>query len=161
MKPPIERLRIIKGKEKEEILENLKNQFGIKKIPGILLKRGRERIFLYEGNFDEEDLKKLEKITFIERVGIYFGKLEERGIRLSIEGSQILKKEITKNIVELDRKEMDIWMMGHELLKKTPNKGFVIMKYKEDMLGTGKASEEKITNFIPKSRRLRDKSIEK
>jgi len=29
------------------------------------------------------------------------------------------------------------------------------------LLGTGKASEEKITNFIPKSRRLRDRSIEK
>jgi len=33
------------------------------------------------------------------------------------------------------------------------------MKYENDMLGTGKASEEKITNFIPKSRRLKDKTI--
>jgi len=161
MKPQIENLKILNGKEKKEILEMLNNQFGIKEVTGILLKRGKERIFLYEGNFDEESLRALEKITFIERVGVYLGKVEKAGIRLSIEGTQILKKGITKNIVELNYEEMQTWMMGHELLKKTPNNGFVIMKYNEDMLGTGKASVEKITNFIPKSRRLRDKTIEK
>ncbi len=160
MKPQIETLKILEGKEKREILESLEEQFGIKNVPGILLKRGRERIFLYEGSVDEESLRKLEKITFVERAGIYLGKLEDAGMRLSIEGSQILKKEITKNIVELNFEEMQTWMMGHELLKKTGINDFVIMKYSTDMLGTGKASEEKITNFIPKSRRLRDKSIE-
>ena len=157
----IENIKILKGKERKEILDSLKTQFGIEKFNGTLLQRGKERIFLYEGNFDEEDLKKLEKITFIERAGIYLGKLEDHKMRLSIEGSQILKNEIKKNIVELDDQEKDIWMMGHEILKKTGLNGFVIMKYKEDLLGTGKASEEKITNFIPKSRRLRDRSIEK
>jgi len=34
-------------------------------------------------------------------------------------------------------------------------KGFLIMKYKDDFLGTGKASENKIGNFIPKNRRLK------
>lgn len=38
---------------------------------------------------------------------------------------------------------------------KKLKKGFVIMKYKDDFLGTGKASENKITNFIPKIRRLK------
>ncbi|HIH52147.1 MAG: hypothetical protein J4472_01310 [DPANN group archaeon] len=157
----IENIKILEGKERKEILDSLKTQFGIEKFNGTLLQRGKERIFLYEGSFDEEDLKKLEKITFIERAGIYLGKLEDHKMRLSIEGSQILKNEIKKNIVELDNQEKDIWMMGHEILKKTGLNGFVIMKYKEDLLGTGKASEEKITNFIPKSRRLRDRSIEK
>ena len=72
MKPQIENLKILNGKEKKEILEMLNNQFGIKEVPGILLKRGKERIFLYEGNFDEESLRALEKITFIERVGVYW-----------------------------------------------------------------------------------------
>jgi len=31
------------------------------------------------------------------------------------------------------------------------------MKYKNDFLGTGKASENKIGNFIPKNRRLKHK----
>lgn len=37
-------------------------------------------------------------------------------------------------------------------------KGFIIIKNNQDFLGSGKASEEKIGNFIPKSRRLREKS---
>ena len=31
------------------------------------------------------------------------------------------------------------------------------MKYKDNFLGTGKASENKISNFIPKNRRLKEK----
>jgi len=160
MKPPLNQLQILTEKEKKKILNQLKEQFGVKKIPGTLLKRGKERIFLYQGSFNKEEIRNLEKITFIERVGVYFGKKEKQGIRLSIEGSQILKNQITKNVVRLNEKEMQTWMMGHELIKKTGIRDFVIMKYENDMLGTGRASEEKITNFIPKSRRLKDKTIE-
>ncbi len=161
MNPHIENLKLIDGKERELIIKKLDEQFGIKKIPGMILMRGHERIFLFQGNFDEEKIRALEEISFVERTGVYLGKIEEYGIRLSIEGSQILKDEIKKNVVELNKDEMEMWMMGHEVLKKTGTTGFVIVKYQSDMLGTGKASVEKITNFIPKSRRLKDKSIEK
>ncbi|PJE81795.1 hypothetical protein COU58_00515 [Candidatus Pacearchaeota archaeon CG10_big_fil_rev_8_21_14_0_10_32_42] len=161
MTPPTsQNLKHLEGKYKKEIIEKLNDQFGINNIPGELFMRGNEKIFLFQGNFDEEKIRELEKISFVERVGVYLGKIEEYGIRLSIEGTQILKNEIIKNIVELDKEEMERWMMGHEILKKTEITGFVIVKYKNEMLGTGKASIEKITNFIPKSRRLRDRSIE-
>jgi len=159
--PKIERLKLLNKKEEKEIIDKLDNQFGIKQIPGKIFMRGKQRLFLYLGSFDEENIRELEKIVFVERAGVYFGKIEEYGIRLSIEGTQIMKEEITKNIVELKKDEMETWMMGHEVLKKSGFRGFVIMKYKSDMLGTGKASTEKITNFIPKSRRLRDRTIEK
>jgi len=161
MKYKIPILEIIEEKEEKRIIQILKKQFGIEKIPGTLIKRGKERIFLFQGNFGKNEIRNLEKISFIERVGVYMGKEELGGIRLSIEGSQILRKQIKKNIVNLTKSEMETWMMGHEVLKKSGLKGFVIMRYLGDMLGTGKASEEKITNFIPKSRRLRDKSVEK
>ncbi len=80
-------------------------------------------------------------------------------MRLSIEGSQYVKNQATKNVVELTYEEMQTWMCGQELVKSTGMTGFVLMKYGNDMLGTGNASEKKITNFIPKSRRLRDKKI--
>ena len=48
-------------------------------------------------------------------------------------------------------------MKGHELPIKTGKHGFLIMKHGEDFLGTGKASEEKIGNFIPKNRRLKER----
>jgi NOL1/NOP2/fmu family ribosome biogenesis protein len=76
---------------------------------------------------------------------------------LSIEGTQLLKDQITKNIFELDEKQAEQWMMGQELNLTTGKKGFYIIKFKDDLLGTGKISENKISNFVPKSRRLKYK----
>lgn len=151
-------LKILNTKEKEEIETKLKNQFGIKEIPGILLKRGKERIFLYEGEFTEYEIKILERQVQVERVGVYFCKFQNDEVRLSIEGTQILQDQITKNIFELDEKQVEIWMQGSELNIKSGIKGFAVMKYKDDFLGCGKASAEKITNFIPKNRRLKIKN---
>jgi NOL1/NOP2/fmu family ribosome biogenesis protein len=157
---PIEPIKLLTGKERTKFINKLNEQFGIDNIKGNLIKRGKERVFLFEGNLGKKQIDELSKATFVERVGVYLAKEEEMGIRLSIEGSQILKNKITKNIIELTKKEMQTWMMGHEVLRKNNFTGFAIIKYKDDMLGTGKASEEKITNFIPKSRRLKDKTIE-
>ena len=50
-------------------------------------------------------------------------------------------------------------MSGSEILIKTNLKGFVIIKHKKDFLGSGKASENKIGNFIPKERRLKKRDV--
>jgi NOL1/NOP2/fmu family ribosome biogenesis protein len=154
---PPEKITVLEGKELEEIKETLNSQFGITKIPGELIMKGKEKVFLFTGELPEKDLKTIEFKVFIERVGTYVAKIEEQGIRLSIEGSQIFKNQITKNVVELNEEEMNTWMHGSEVLKQSGTTGYVIVKYKDDMLGTGKASKEKITNFIPKSRRLKHK----
>ncbi len=152
-------LIILSEKEKTRIINKLNSQFGITEIPGSLIKKGKEKIFLYTGNLGKEELLKLDKITFVEKAGVYLAKEEGENIRLSIEGSQILKDQMTKNVIELTEEQSQTWMMGHEVEIKSGLKGLVAMKYGQDMLGTGKASEEKITNFIPKSRRLKDKTI--
>jgi NOL1/NOP2/fmu family ribosome biogenesis protein len=149
------KIQVLNTNKKQEILNKLKEQFGVKSIPGILLKRGAERIFLFQGSFDEKQIKKFEKIAQIERIGIYFAKEQNGRIRLSIEGVYLLKDQIIKNIFELTDKDAEIWMKGQELNLQVKEKGFLIMKHKEDFLACGKSSEKKITNFIPKSRRLR------
>ncbi len=152
-------IHFLSNQETQEILSKLNAQFGIQKIPGKLIKIGKERIFLFQGEFSEEQIKNLEKITFIERIGIYIGAifLPTNEIRLSIEATQILKDQITKNISEIEDKQLDSWMHGQELNIQTELKGIIIIKHKEDYLGCGKASENKIGNFIPKSRRLKIK----
>jgi NOL1/NOP2/fmu family ribosome biogenesis protein len=73
-----------------------------------------------------------------------------------MEGTQLLKEQITRNIFEIENeKDLEIWMHGSELNIKTGMSGFIVIKYKNDFLGCGKASENKIGNFIPKSRRLK------
>jgi len=152
-------LKILSEKQKKEIEFRLNEQFGISDIPGKIVMRGGERLFLYSGSLDEKEIRELESTVFIERVGIYFAKIEENGeMRLSIEGTQILGEQIRKNIFILNEEQLEKWMTGSELNIKSGMKGFVIIKYKDEFLGTGKASEEKISNFIPKNRRLKKKS---
>lgn len=80
-------------------------------------------------------------------------------IRLSIEGSQILGKQITKNIFQLQNEEqLQQWMQGQDLQIKNEDKGIVVVKFKNEFLGSGKKSAEKISNFIPKNRRLKEKN---
>ncbi len=150
-------LKILNNNEKREIENRLKKQFGINEIPGIIARRSRERLFLFSGSFGTKEIKQLEEIVVIERIGVYFATSFGNEIRLSIEGSQILRGQIKKNIFELNEEQAEEWMKGRELLIKTGKRGFLIMKYKDDFLGTGKASEEKIGNFIPKSRRLKNR----
>ena len=151
------RLKIFSKKEKAEVEKKLKEQLGIKKIEGLIIMRGEERLFLYQGSLTPKQIQEIEQTLPVERVGIYFGKEVNDKIRLSIEGSQILSSQITKNIFELNEKQAEEWMLGRELQIATGKKEFIIIKYKNNFLGTGKASENKITNFIPKSRRLRNK----
>ncbi len=150
-------LKIFSEKETQKIKEKLQSQFGIKEIPGILIKKGAERIFLYQGDLAPKEIINLEQEIPIERAGVYFAKEVGEGIRLSIEGTQILADQITKNIFQLTEKQMLKWMHGNELNLKPKQQGFIVIKYKNDFLGTGKASAEKISNFIPKNRRLKEK----
>lgn len=150
-------IKILNKKEKQEITNKLNEQFGIERIPGIIIKTGKEKLFLFSGNFDKEQIKKLERIAFVEKVGIYFAKFIDEKIKLSIEGTQILKNQIKKNILEINKEQVEQWMKGQELQIVTGKKGFLIIKYKDDFLGCGKASENKIGNFIPKNRRLKEK----
>ena len=151
-------LKILDEKEKNEIISKLNGQFGIEKIDGLIIKRGAERLFLFRGGLMREEIKKLENSVPIERVGVYFAKIVpgENKIRLSIEGTQLLKDQIKRNIFELNDEQVEEWMKGHELNIKTGQNGFLIIKYGENFLGCGKASAEKLSNFIPKSRRLKE-----
>ena len=161
MKPKFNRLKILSIKEKKNIEEKLKAKYGVSRIPGILLMKGQEKVFLYSGSLSPREIKKLEGNIIIERIGVYFAKIVidggEEKIRLSIEGSHILKDQISKNIFELTKEQSEDWMMGRQLDIVSGKFGFLIMRYGNDFFGTGKASKEKIGNFIPKSRRLKNR----
>jgi NOL1/NOP2/fmu family ribosome biogenesis protein len=152
-------LKFFNKSEKEKLLGQLEEQFGITEIPWKIAHLGKERIVLFSGDLSENEIFQIDDIARVEGVGIYFAKIDENtgDIRLSIEGTQLLKEQITKNIFELNAEQAEQWMLGQELNIATGKRGFLIMKFGEDFLGTGKASENKIGNFVPKSRRLKYK----
>lgn len=152
-------LKILSKNENREIERKLNKQFGVKEIPGMLIKFGKDRIFFFSGKLKEKEIRIIESEIPIERIGVYFARIINDFPKLSIEGTQILKEQIKKNIFELNEKQLKDWMSGRDLIISTGQKGFLVMKYKEEVLGCGKASENKISNFIPKMRRLKNKEI--
>jgi len=113
---PTSYLKILTEKEKHEIVQKLNKRFGIKEIPGVITMHGKERLFLFQGDLNEKEIKELEQNVPIERAGIYFAKLIGNEVKLSIDGVQVLKDQITKNILEINEKQAQQWMMGRELL---------------------------------------------
>ena len=149
-------IKVLNSKEKHRIIEKLKERFGIKSIPYIIVQSGKERLRIASINLSTDEIKKLSQIANIELIGLYFATLVNDEIRLSIDATHLLKSQINKNILEISEKEKEEWLKGGDLQKKNNERGFVIIRYKEDLLGTGKLSEEKIGNFLPKERRVKD-----
>ncbi|MBE8539860.1 methyltransferase RsmF C-terminal domain-like protein [Geoglobus acetivorans] len=127
-----------------EILEKLREQFGVEILNLRLKLMGKNRIYAYrECGPDIEE----------RHSGVYFGKIERDGIRLSIEGCYLLNDELRKNVVELSRDEMIRWLRGEDIERDV--QGYVVLKWKTYWLGCGRGNGKIIRNFVPKDRRLR------
>ena len=147
-------MKIIRSTPKKKILQQLNEQFGITTLPYLLLRFGREKIRAYSGNLSVEELNKLDAELRIENMGLYFAKEQIDGIRLTFDGIQLFKPQITKNILTLDDKQAEEWLKGQDLDIQSDNT-FKILKHKDEFIGCGKSTGERITNFVPKERRIK------
>ena len=140
--------------KKKKILTQLNNQYGITKLPYLLLQFGKEKIRLYSGSLSKEELITLDKKSRVENIGLYFAKQEKEEIRLTLDGLQLLKGQITKNTLPLNNQQAEDWLKGNDLDIKS-DRTFKILKNNEELIGCGKSTGEKITNFVPKERRIK------
>jgi NOL1/NOP2/fmu family ribosome biogenesis protein len=148
----MDNLKILNSRETKNIHSKLKERFGFEKsLDSAFLINNKNRVYIINKDFSKIDTKKLR----INSVGLYFGEINKSEVRLSIEGAQLIGKDCSKNILELDEKETKEWLKGFDLYKDIKDKGFIILKHKEDFLGCGKAVEAKILNYVPKNRRLK------
>ncbi len=148
----MQNLKILNSKEKKRILGMLEQNWGFnEKLDYAFLESEKGKIYISNREIFDLEISELRTNS----VGIYFAEAKV-GIRLSIEGSQIIGPKASKNVVELDDKEARQWMEGNDLDKPVETESFVILKHKDDFLGSGKATKEgKILNYVPKNRRLR------
>lgn len=144
----------IKSAEKKQILKEINEQFGITELPYLFIQSGKEKIRAFSGSLSKEEILEIARLTRIEGVGIYFFKREITGIRPSFEGVQLLKNQITKNILDIDDEQALSWIKGNDLGMKTPA-GVYIMRNNGLLLGCGKSNGEVIFNYVPKERRLK------
>lgn len=150
--------KILDKRKKKSLIKKL-SYLGIEKIPYLTIKTGKEKIRAYSGNFSSDELRKLFKILRIEGIGLYIGKEVGDSLRISLDGLHVLKKQIKKNIINIQTEQENLWFLGRGIsLKKgeySGVKGFVAVKSGEDFIGTGKISEDcsEIFSFLPKPRR--------
>ena len=146
-------LKILNSKEIKEIYKLIESQWGAKiKLDYGFLRNNKNRIFIINKFISKIDFSKLR----LNSVGMYFCEIDDRGIRLSIEGSQIIGAKAAKNVVELNEEETRKWFKGEDLEKECKDcNGFVILKYNNDFLGTGKYTNKRILNYVSKTRRIK------
>ena len=90
-----------------------------------------------------------------DRQGVYFARIESDGIRLSIEGSFLVGPRATKNVVELDDERARRYLAGESVQIDENLHGWVIVKWRNYFLGSAKAKEGRLINYVPGDRRLR------
>ena len=146
-------ITILNTSEKKKFLEQLKEQFGIEEMPYLLIESGKEKIRGFSGNLSRDELSFLSREINVETIGCYLFKIEKQGLRLSFDAPLLLNPK--ENIIEISDEEAISWLKGKNLEYSGDKKGFVVIKNKDYFLGCGKASEGRITNFVPKERRLR------
>lgn len=144
-------MQILNTREIKKLLIEINQIYNVEnlKLEYIFLKNNKNKVFILSKDFKDLDTKKLH----VNNLGLYFCKIESDGIRLSIEGSQLIGNKSEKNI-NLNKTEVGEWVRGEDIKKNNEN-GYFIIKHNGDFYGTTKVKNNILRNFIPKHRRIR------
>ena|SRR3989344_2075409 len=148
------KLQFLKSKEKRTLVEELEEQYGITELPYLLLETGKQKIRGFSGHLSKEEIVQLTRLTNIEIIGAYLINQKDQNARISFDAIQLFKEQITKNIIEINNQQLQLWLRGYDLEIQAP-RGIVVLKYQEDLVGIGKSNTEKIFNYVPKERKLK------
>ncbi len=99
------------------------------------------------------------KMKNINSIGLCLGKLKKDRIHLTAEGCQLVGKTSKKNIIVVDKANMEKYIRGFdftgEKIDCDPN-NFALVKYENDFIGASLLGDNRIENLLPKSRRIID-----
>lgn len=153
----IGKMRVLTKEEVKDLERMIEKNYGsrVNLKDYLVLINKKNKIWLVNKEVLNLDLDKLK----IDSLGLGFGKLKRNEkIHLTIEGSQIVGKNATKNIAILDEKDAVKFMQGSNVKPKEEidceYHNFAIVKCKDDILGSSLLIEDGLKNLIPKSRRL-------
>jgi NOL1/NOP2/fmu family ribosome biogenesis protein len=149
---PKDSLKILNTREKKQINKAIKEQWGCELDKELVfLLSNKERLYICHKDIGMIDTDKLR----IDNMGLYVCNVSDKGVRLTIDGSQILGPKAKRNVIEISEDLAKEWLRGKDLATDAGDcSGYVILKNKDDFLGCGKVTERGILNFVPKSRRI-------
>jgi len=159
----MQKLTVLNTREKKKIVDDLRELYGFAgEIEGALLISSNYRLYLLTKEIamiDQDEQKELR----IDTAGLYIGTKETSGIRLSIEGSQIVGPHSKKHVLEIDEKHLESWVKGEDFelskeeQKKTGNEeGFFIIKFGNDYMGCCQIKKGNVRSLVSKERRLKN-----
>jgi len=164
------KIQILDRAKKKKFIAGLSN-LGLKKIPQLLIKTGKERIRAYSGNLSNEEIMDIWRLLPIEGIGLYVGKemINRNGVRevrLSLEGLHLWKEQLTERVFVLTEGQEEDWFLGKNIelddsqIGKISD-GFVSVNAGEDFVGTGKIGNggKTLFGFLPKERRRKSHDI--
>jgi NOL1/NOP2/fmu family ribosome biogenesis protein len=148
-------MKFLNSKQKKLIKEGLKETYGITELKDyLLIEFGKKRLRAFSGNLTREEISQLSQITNIELIGMYLINQKDDDLRLNFDAVSLLRDQITKNVLEIDKKHLEMWFRGYDLELKCP-RGIIVLKFQAELVGIGKSNTEKIFNYVPKERKLR------
>ncbi|MDO8661362.1 MAG: hypothetical protein Q7K43_05725 [Candidatus Woesearchaeota archaeon] len=152
-------LHFLTAKHSREILGRITEQWGGEfeyLLEEYALAQSNEgKVYMISRDIEKVDVSKLR----LNSVGMYLVDVEKNGLRLSIEGAQLVGAKATKNILEVSETQARQWLAGSEIELNEENRkleGFIIIKFKQDIIGCGKISKGILYNFVPKNRRSKE-----
>ncbi len=149
-------LRRLKSKEKKLLTQRLVAQYGIDPsvLDGatLLFQERRGRYYLINHELDALELGTLR----IDAMGLYVFAETPDGLRLSVEGSQLLGPSATRHVLTITRDEFHAWMLGNDLQRTLPDHTFYLITNGTDFCGCGKALPQQgiVKNYLGKARRV-------
>lgn len=147
----MQNLKILNSKEIKNIRKQLKEQFGVEeRFEFVYMINAKEKIYVVNREIEKLDLEKLR----IDSIGVYFASIAKDGIRLSIEGSQIIGPFAKKNVFKISEEQFEHWLKGEDIEVEVDSNAFILVKYKDFFVGCGKIKEMILLNYVPKARRL-------
>lgn len=153
-KPVKKSFEVLNAKTSKPILSFLEEHYGYtKKFPYALILTAKEKLYCVDREVFELPVERLRVNSF----GLYFGEWRKEELRFSIEGSQIVGPDCTKNIIDLDEEQVKQWMFGEDIPRVDTMKGegYVLIRSGNDFLGCGRLVDDRLMNFVPKNRRVR------
>jgi NOL1/NOP2/fmu family ribosome biogenesis protein len=146
----MENLKILNSKERKELAKKVSDNFGFDfEFEYEVFMNNHNRIFILNRDVTKIKIDDLR----VNSLGLYFGEIGNGELRISIDGSMLIGKHATKNVLILNDGESAKWMAGEDFSVESDLNGFVIVKNNSDYLGCGKVIKKKLYNYVPKERR--------
>lgn len=95
----------------------------------------------------------LETDLEVETYGIRFIRVMDIGLKPTTYGLQLLGDRIEKNVVELEKEELEKLLKREEMVdRELDQKGYVALKYRDRVVGCGFYKDGKVSSRVPKGR---------